>query len=151
MEICRATITRGDAKIVFEGTAAFVEEQVGKFASAQQIEAQPSDCGTVSERPAQGSAEKRLVVEKRPRGHHEIATVLAFVLSESGAKEFSEQDIRSAYLRADVRPPKYVSQALRDAKNKFDYITTGSKRGTYRLTNHGDRTVRFDLPRSDRQ
>jgi hypothetical protein len=73
--------------------------------------------------------------------------VLAFGLTESGTKEFTEEDVRRAYIRADVRPPKSVSQALRDAKSKFDYIATGSKRGTYRLTNHGDRTIRFDLPR----
>jgi len=68
-------------------------------------------------------------------------------VTESGMNEFSEQDIRRAYLRAEVRPPKFVSQALRDAKNKFDYLESGSKRGMYRLSNHGDRTVRFDLPR----
>ena len=88
-----------------------------------------------------------MVEAKRPKGHSETVAVLAFCLSQGGAPEFSEEDIKRAYLRAKVRPPKVVSQAIRDAKNNFDYIEAGSKRGMYRLSNHGDRTVRFDLPR----
>ncbi len=147
-EICKATITLGDSKITLEGPAGFVQAQIEKFAGAQQSIASRGDTGAGNGAFAQASTEKQLVAEKRPRGHHEIATVLAFALTESGTKEFTEEDIRRAYIRAGVRPPKYVSQALRDAKNKFDYITTGSKRGTYRLSNHGDSAVRFGLPRS---
>jgi len=143
MDACKATISLGDSKITFEGSAEFVEGQVKKFAFAQA--APPS--GSPLESP-RGTQEGQLVAQKRPRGHHEIATVLAFALTESGVREFSEEDIRRAYLRAGIRPPKYVSQALRDARNKFDYIAGGSKRGKYRLTNHGDSLVRFDLPRS---
>jgi hypothetical protein len=144
-EICKATIDMGDSKITFEGPAGFVQAQVEKFAGAQQRSADPGEAGL---RYAQSSAEKQLIAQKKPRGHHEVVTVLAFALTESGSKEFTEDDVRRAYIRADVRPPKHVSQALRDAKSKFDYVTTGSKRGRYRLTNHGDRTVRFDLPRA---
>ncbi|MGA3012183.1 MAG: hypothetical protein ABSD72_18150 [Terracidiphilus sp.] len=147
---CKATITLGDSKITFEGPSEFVQAQVEKFAAMQPAGTLLGDNADGTERPARRLTEKQLVIEKRPRGHHEIATVLAFALTESGMKEFSEEEIRRAYIRADVRPPKYVSQALRDAKSKYDYITTGSKRGMYRLTNHGDRTVRFDLPRSTR-
>lgn len=146
-EICKATITLGDSKITFEGSAGFVEAQVEKFAGAQQSGVPRSETALGNNRSAQTSTEKQFIAEKRPRGHHEIVAVLAFALTEAGTKEFNEEDVRRAYIRADVRPPKYVSQALRDAKNKFDYVTTGSKRGMYRLTNHGDRTIRFDLPR----
>jgi hypothetical protein len=85
---------------------------------------------------------------KKPRGHAEIVAVLAFGLADAGTEEFTEVDVRRAYIQAGVRPPKVVAQALRDAKNKQDYIEAGKKRGTYRLSPHGDRTVRFDLPRS---
>jgi hypothetical protein len=88
-----------------------------------------------------------LVELKKPRGHSELVAVLAFGLAESGIQEFSESEMRRAYIRAEVRPPKVVSQALRDAKNKQDYVESGKKRGTYKLSSHGDRTVRFDLPR----
>jgi hypothetical protein len=142
---CRATITLGDSTITFEGPAEFVQAQVANF-SGLINGGTPSAAGPSPSESA--SREKQLVAEKRPRGHHEIATVLAFALTEAGVAQFTEDDIRRAYLRADIRPPKHVSQALRDAKSKFDYIATGSKRGVYRLTNHGDRTVRFDLPRS---
>jgi hypothetical protein len=147
MESAKATITLGDSKIIFEGSPDFVEAQVKRFAANQPNGAAHPEAHPGAERPAPSSSEKQLVAAKRPRGHHEIVTVLAFALTESGVVQFSEEDIRRAYIRAEVRPPKYVSQALRDAKSKFDYITTGSKRGTYRLSNHGDRTVRFDLPR----
>jgi hypothetical protein len=146
-EVCKATIILGDSKITVEGSAGFVQSQIERFAGTQRSVATLGDAVGNGSSP-QTSTEKQLVAEKRPRGHHEIVTVLAFALTESGTKEFTDEDIRRAYLRAGVRPPKYVSQALRDAKNKFDYITTGSKRGTYRLSNHGDSLIRFDLPRS---
>ena len=76
----------------------------------------------------------------------ETVAVLGFCLTENGHAEFTEADIKRAYVRAGVRPPKVISQALRDARNKFDLIDAGTKRGTYRLSAHGDRTVRFDLP-----
>ena len=83
-----------------------------------------------------------------PRDHHEVIVVLAFALTETGTKAFTEDDIRLAYIRAGVRPPKVVAQALRDAKNKYEYVETAGERGRYRLTDHGDRVVRFDLPRA---
>jgi hypothetical protein len=147
METCKATIVVGDSTMTFEGSASFVEAQVEKFSRNRPTGALVSDDLTRTANAAQGSMEKQLVLEKRPRGHHEIVTLLAFALAESGIKEFSEEEVRRAYIRAGIRPPKYVAQALRDAKSKFDYIETGSKRGLYRLSNNGDRAVRFDLPR----
>ncbi len=88
------------------------------------------------------------LVAKRPSGHLETVAVIAFALTQAGIGEFTEEDVRRAYVRADVKPPKVVAQALRDAKNRMDYIEPGRKRGTYRLSPHGDRTVRFDLPRT---
>jgi len=94
-----------------------------------------------------GLTEKQLISEKNPKGHPETVAVLAFALAEAGQPEFTEDDMRRAYIRAGVRPPKVVAQAIRDAKNHGDYVQAGSKRGSYRLSNHGDRTVRFDMPR----
>jgi hypothetical protein len=149
MEICKATIDFEDSKITFEGPADFVQEQIQKFANLQRGEGSKGSASSADHSP-QGLTEKQFLTDKKPRGHHEIVTVLGFFLHESGTEEFSEEDIRRAYLRSDVRPPKHVSQALRDAKNNFDYIETGSKRGLYRLSSHGDRVVRFDLPRAAR-
>jgi hypothetical protein len=134
--------------MTFEGSASFVEAQVEKFSRERLTGALISNEPRRMENGPQGSEEKQLVAEKRPRGHHEIVTVLAFSLTESGIKEFSEEDVRRAYIRAGIRPPKHVAQALRDAKSKFDYIEAGTKRGLYRLSNNGDRAVRFDLPRA---
>jgi hypothetical protein len=93
------------------------------------------------------SNERDLITEKRPSGHLETVAVMAFAISQAGMEEFSEDDIRQAYLRAGVRPPKVVAQALRDTKNRMGYIQGGSRRGLYRLSSYGDTLVRFDLPR----
>jgi hypothetical protein len=147
-EMCKATIVLGDSKITVEGPAAFVQSQIEKFAGTQHVATGISDNASGSRGFSQPCTEKRLVEEKKPHGHHEIVAVLAFALTESGIKEFTKEDMRRAYIRAGVRPPKHVSQALRDAKNKFEYVAAGAKRGTFRLSNHGDSLIRFDLPRS---
>jgi hypothetical protein len=91
--------------------------------------------------------ERELITEKSPKGHHETIAALAFYLKQQGSEEFVPEDIRRAYIRAGVKPPKVVAQALRDAKRHQDFIEAGKKRGTYKLSHHGERVVRFDLPR----
>lgn len=141
------TLTFGDRKISLEGPEDFVRTEVERLvrgpvsspASAREGAAPNSETAPMSERA--------LLDEKLPEGHSETVAVLAFALRESGAAEFTEEDMRRAYLRAKARPPKVVSQAIRDAKNKFDYIEPGAAKGSYRLSAHGERTVMFDLPR----
>jgi hypothetical protein len=137
-------------KVTFEGTREFVDEQISRwmqFETSKQIASKDSGGDSVSQ-PSAGITERDLVLSKHPSNHLETVAVLSFALTESGVVEFSEDDLRRAYVRAGVRPPKVMAQALRDAKNKMDYLEPGSKRGFYRLSPHGDRTVRFDLPRS---
>ena len=144
-DMAKATITVGDKVITIEGPPEFVAAQVEKFAginiaSGEQVKANKADA------PVRSASERDLVESKRPKNHPETVAVLAFSLAEAGQEEFSEEDIKRAYLRANVRPPKVVGQAIRDAKNVYDFIEVGSGRGMYRLTTHGDRTVRFDMP-----
>jgi len=148
-ERCKATITIGDKTITFEGPPEFVESQVAKHTGPETKGADQAHSLRLPTQAnvASGLTERDLVASKQPRGHHEIAAVLAFALTNAGVEEFTEEDIRKAYIRAGVRPPKAVGQALRDAKNNFEYIEAGTKRGTYRLSSHGDSVVRFDLPR----
>jgi hypothetical protein len=141
------TLTIGDRKISLEGPEDFVRAEVERFVHGPT--ASPASSKEVA---APGCAvtpmsERALLDNKSPEGHSETVAVLAFALRESGAAEFTEDDMRRAYLRAKERPPKVVSQAIRDAKNKFDYIEPGASKGTYRLSTHGERTVMFDLPR----
>lgn len=144
----KAHITFEDKKLTFEGPKEFVEEMVARYTAASKRQGKSSRTGPAVEPGGMGSrGERELIAEKRPKGHHEIVAVLAFGLTEAGTREFTEEDIRRAYIRAGVRPPKVVAQALRDAKNKNDYLELAGARGKYRLTNHGDRVVRFDLPR----
>jgi len=149
-DTAKATITIDDKVVTFEGPRDFVDAEVAMYMGRGV----PSDNGTHTttipapvELQAQlGVTEKQLVMEKQPKGHSETIAVLAFSLAEAGAAEFTEEDMRRAYIRAGVRPPKVVGQAIRDAKSGFDYVEYGKKRGTYKISNHGDRTVRFDMP-----
>jgi hypothetical protein len=148
IHLCKATIEIGEAKVTFEGTKEFVEEQV-KIYSLSRIRSKidTKKNNMKSNGTDEMLSEHDLVTQKQPKGHAETVAVLAFALKVSGKEEFTEEDIRKAYIRSRVRPPKVVGQAIRDAKNAFDYIESGSERGTYKLSHHGDRTVRFDLPR----
>lgn len=145
----KAEVVLGDKKIRFEGPKEFVETMVAKYATSKKLEddAKGPGASTGHDMSARGVSELELLAMKSPRGHHETVAVLAFALTEAGASEFTEEEIRRAYIRAGVRPPKVVAQALRDAKNNFDYLELAGRRGVYRLSNHGDRVVRFDLPR----
>ena len=143
------TVELGACHIVFEGPRDSVEKQVHRLTAAVIRE----DYRPAVQKEESGSAlesmtERALVDLKQPHGHLETVAVLAFCLAAKGQEEFTETDLRKAYIRADIRPPKVVAQALRDAKNKREFIEPGKTRGTYRLSNHGDRFVRFDLGNS---
>ena len=150
VKIYKAEIKMTDRTIKVEGPKDFVEEIVAKYSQASNEQAKLYETRYLSQSEISKSPnnERELIAEKHPHGHHEIVAVLAFALTEAGTGAFTEDDIRRAYIRAGVRPPKVIAQALRDAKNRYDYLAPAGGRGRYRLTNHGDRVVRFDLPRS---
>jgi len=145
-----SSIKLRDMQISFGGPKEFVEEMVARFSNPREwarrvMQETPSAPTEMGRTEARGRA---LITKKQPRGHHEIISVLAFALVESGILVFGEAEIRGAYIEAGVRPPKVMAQALRDAKNKYEYIEAAGKRGQYRLSAHGDNLVRFDLPRA---
>jgi hypothetical protein len=140
------TVTVGSRRITLEGPEDFVTAEVRRFAST---DAEPAKTSSPAPTGRTAPSEREAIAEKRPRNQTEIVAVLGFCMTESGLAEFTEADMKKAYLRAGVRPPKVIAQALRDARNKFDFIEAGTKKGTYRLSAHGDRTVRFDLPVSE--
>ena len=145
-EIVKATIRVGDKSVTFEGPKEFVEEQVARYTGLLPSKQQARDVSSFQSLAAAVS-EREVIQAKHPQSHSETIAVLAYCLTESGFTEFTEEDVRRAYIRAGVRPPKVMAQALRDAKNRYEYVESGRGRGKYRLTTHGDRTVRFDLPR----
>lgn len=139
----KATVTIDNRRITIEGPEDFVRTEVRRFTSSGgdgEADTPPNN--------ARGAAltERDLIAQKRPRNQTETVAVLGFCLAENGHGEFTVADIKRAYIRAGVRPPGVISQALRDARNKFDLIEAGTKKGAYRLSAHGERTVRFDLP-----
>lgn len=137
------TVTIDGRRITLEGPEDFVRAEVRRFTASDE-----DTVGAKSARGAERAAttERELIAEKRPRNQTETVAVLGYCLAENGLTEFNEAEMRRAYRRSGTRPPKSIAQALRDARNKFDFIEAGSRRGTYRLSAHGDRTVRFDLP-----
>lgn len=147
MDALKVTVTIDDKKITLEGPADFVKAEVARLtaplrdsgAGARTLNA--AGDGNVPRN------EREMIEAKSPKGHHEIIVVLAFWLAESGQSDFGPEDMRRAYIRANIRPPKVIEQALRDAKNKFDYLQQAEAKGRYRLTRHGENVVRFDLPR----
>ena len=144
--MARATVELGEGTIVFEGTEEFVSAQVAKLQAATGPGVQQPEATMLREGTAMTS-EKAFVQEKRPDGASETIAVLAYYLREHGTTEFTDEDIKKAYIRAGVKYPKALAQAIRDAGRRFDYIDPGPGKGKYRLSSHGERTVLFDLPR----
>ena len=143
--VIQVTVTIGDKRVSIEGPEAFVREEVQRLTNLI-VSAQPGVTRQASATSG-GASEREFVAVKKPSGHAETVVVLAYHLAQGGQREFTAEDIRRAYARANVRPPKVVDQSLRDAKNVHDYLERGSTRGTFRLSAHGARTVEFDLPR----
>jgi hypothetical protein len=146
------TITVEGRELHLKGPEDFVREVVHHLAASMVPSSVPDAARpVVATIPAGAPSEEALVAEKRPANHAEYVAVMAYALKASGYTEFSEDDMTRAYKRARVRPPKVVGQAIRDAKNQFDYIEAGSGRGLYRLSHHGERTVEFDMPREKQE
>jgi hypothetical protein len=144
------TVTIGDKQVTFAGPEAFVRSEVQRLTNIVAANVPDSFLATPSEGtpPAsQSGTERGFVSTKQPTGHSEMVAVLAYYLTKSGFPEFTPADMKRAYARAGQRPPKVMSQALRDAKNTHDYLEPSTKRGAFRLSAHGERTVEFDLPR----
>lgn len=138
----QVTVKLGDREVAFDGPEDFVRAEVQRLSNL-------AVAGSSAPDPAANvpTTEREFVALKKPDGHPEIVAVLAYFLTKSGQTEFTADDIKRAYARANIRPPKVVAQALRDAKNTNDYLMRGSVRGSFRLSHHGERTVENDLPR----
>jgi hypothetical protein len=145
MDKIEVTVTLQDRRITIEGPENFVRAEVQRLTN---LAAAPAP--TAASAAAQGAtSEREFVSLKKPSGHAQTVVVLAYYLAQAGQQEFTAEDIRRAYIRANVRPPKVIDQSLRDARNVHDYLEKGSARGMFRLSPHGTRTVEFDLPPSE--
>jgi hypothetical protein len=131
-----------------DGPEDFVRSEVQRLTNVL-VSASSSSSSAESSEPTGLGTERQFVSLKGPVGHPETVAVLAFYLTEGGHPEFTPEDIRRAYIRAAIKPPKVIDQALRDAKNVRDFLEPVG-RGRYKLSQHGDRYVRFDLPRKEK-
>ena len=144
----KGTVEWEGRRITVEGPPEFVSAELDRFRGAPARVAEPA----ATEAQAQEAANRPMtdsafVALKRPQDHFERIAVLASRLRESGKSEFDGDDMRRAYLRAGIKPPKVMSQALVDTKRKRDYIEPTAARGMYRLTDFGSDFVQFELPR----
>jgi hypothetical protein len=146
-EKIQVTVTMGDKQVTLEGPEDFVQAEVQRLTN-MAVAATPAATsgGSAAETGIPGT-EREFVALKKPNGHAETVVVLGYFLAKSGQAEFTADEMRRAYARAGIRPPKVVAQSLRDAKNVNDYLAKGSVRGTFRLSPHGERTVEYDLPK----
>src|SRR5688500_9655233 len=109
--VVEAEVSFGDAKITIRGPQEFVQSEVTRLAGLAQSRRSAlgpdRSAQSVDDGAKEGATTERDFVSlKKPKGHHEISTVLAFWLTAEGTNEFSEDDVRRAYVRAGVRPPK---------------------------------------------
>ncbi|MFL6386396.1 MAG: hypothetical protein ACJ71U_02805 [Terriglobales bacterium] len=144
MERVTVTITLDDKKITMEGPEDFVRGELDRLTGATAKTKGFSDSESIE-------TEKALIQAKQPKRHHDIIAVLAFHFLQQGKVEFTPEEIRKAYIRAGVKPPKVIDQALRDANRHHDLVEPGTTRGTFKLSHHGERVVRFELPRRDKE
>ncbi len=143
----QVSVTLGDKEVKLDGPEDFARAAVHRLTNLVASFPPVSASSNSAER-TKPTSEREFVSLKKPEGHAETVAVLAYFLAQAGKDEFTPEDIRRAYARAAVRPPKGIAQSLRDAKNVHDYLEKGSGRGTFRLSAHGARTVEFDLPRT---
>ena len=142
----QVTVKIDDKQLTLDGPEDFVRSEVQRLTNMlAQIGASGGAHGDPS--TTAPASEREFVSQKQPSNHAETVAVLGYLLLKEGKEEFTPEEIRRAYARAGVRPPKVIDQSLRDAKNVNDYLERGSNKGTFRLTPHGIRTVEFDLPK----
>src|SRR4051812_36733545 len=107
-KVIEVEIAFDEKRVKVTGPESFVRGEVERLtAIARGDAARPIDSrgqisgGGVDDRGLAGAADERqFVALKRPEGHQETATVLAFWLMAHGAVDFNEQDIRRSYIRA---------------------------------------------------
>ncbi len=145
VEMTKGTIEWDGRRITVEGPPSFVSAELDRFRLASP--AAREDSAAAPESPGRPLTDASFVALKKPQDHYEKIAVLALRLKESGKSEFDSDDMRRAYLRAGIKPPKVMQQALVDTKRKKDYVEPTATRGSYRLTSFGEDFVQFVLPR----
>lgn len=143
----RGTIEWDGRRVTIEGPAEFVSAELARFRDAALAVSAAAPVEAKTQGNDRRTTDAGFVAEKLPNDHMEKIAVLAVRLKEAGKEEFNGDDMRRAYLRAGIKPPKAMGQALVDTKRHRDFIEPTATRGSYRLTHHGEDFVGFELPR----
>jgi hypothetical protein len=149
----KGTVEWDGKKVSLEGPEEFVSAELERFRNAVVEAKVPGSQTQAADSNGEGrpTTDAAFVQLKQPADHFERIAVLAVRLAEAGSTEFTADDMRRAYLRAGIKPPKVMPQALIDTKRKKDYIEPTQTRGAYRLTTFGSDFVQFELPRTGGQ
>lgn len=152
----RIRIKNGEVEIEAEGDKEFVEkhvkelrEEMPKFAK----ELPPKENSSAPEIPRENELEELSLAEfykqKQPKDHNETVVVFAYWLTnKEKKKEFKTKDITACYDNARIRKPSNTSQHVKNVSGgKKALLTTGSKKGYYKLTLSGEEFVEKVLPR----
>jgi hypothetical protein len=146
--LTKGTVEWDGKKVTIEGSEEFVSTELANFRDAALRVGGNSNAEERSAaQDGKPQTDASFLSQKMPKDHYEKIAVLAVRLKETGKDDFNADDMRRAYLRAGVKPPKALGQALVDAKRYRDFVEPATARGSYRLTNHGEDFVRFELPR----
>jgi len=152
----RIRIRLGEVEIEVEGDKEFVEKHIEEFRKEMPKiakELPPKEEIISSEiQKEKVELEKLSLAEfykqKQPRDHNEIVVIFAYWLTKKkGQEEFKPKDLLSCYDEARISKPKNISQHISYVcSGTKAYLTTGSKKGLYRLTLTGEDFVEGELP-----
>jgi len=154
----RIRIKQGEVEIEVEGDKEFVEKHIEKFKEEipnSTKELPPEEKTVIPESPPRAKLEieklslAEFYKQKQPKDHNETVVVFAYWLTKKENKEeFPTKDISSCFDVARISKPKNVTQHIKAVSSgKKAFLTTGSKKGLWKLTLTGEEFVEKELPR----
>jgi hypothetical protein len=170
----KAKISTSAGVFEFEGSREYVEAQVEMIMSNMTLSEttgpKPSDAGgPLPKAPKTPKLARQKVAEpkplsslisdtaslrtfyelKDPKNHPENYVVIAsWLKSNTECKNYSIDEMYTAYKLLRIKPPKVMVQVFRDAKAKGLWFDQAKEQpGRFELTIHGEAFVEHDLPR----
>ncbi len=105
--------------------------------------------GARSNEPTDAGSLRDFIAKHQPKGStEEIPAMLYWARQKENVSEFNEADIVTLYRRGGIRPPKHVSQSMRDLASKKKYgrlSAVQGKAGYVALSRTGEDFVLHDL------
>ena len=148
----RIRIKQDAIEIEVEGDKEFVERHIEEFKKVLPKIAKELPTKEVLEIPKGEALEGLSLAEfykkKQPKDYNETVVVFAYWLAKKkGQEEFKPKDILACFDEARITKPKNIRQHIGTvASGKTAFLTSGSKKGYYKLTLTGEEFVEKELP-----